>query len=595
MVKNKYYIVYNPVTYSLMDSMGKCKTPRDLLSALTNKDTKKLNVHTYLDFLDFDRRKERLGMVETFAIESYAIIYVANQVAKLAPKAQVILSDGLRNRIPDIIRERGRPAGVFISSLSSNFPTAVCTAIALNHGKIPVVIGGIHVSASSQDVDIFIKQHVPNPKLVSHVRGGADTEVMTALIQDMDKGALKDGYTGRKTIEDKVWGYENIEYMPPMKLNLLRRLPVVGNVLAEKIRVNPIAPYLGCPYSCSFCSISSLPKDIRYFTMRTAKDIVDEIEHIQKGGVILENRLFFFLSDNIMLGGKRLEEILDLLLERRTKINYMIQASIDVADDDRLLKKLRLSGASHIFIGFESLDIRDLKFIGKNVAKAIEASGQSVAEYYSQRIKKIQSYGMTIHGSFILGLPHDYFNSIHDHTGHDYGRFCVDHNIGIQATPLSDLPGSRDFVETQKNGTYLFGKNGTIEYLIALVTCDLTEGNRIPGDAVKNSPLILLHMAFEAINRVGQTKGAFKSAFYMMAKSFLYPTANGRRSFKIRMIDAFVGFTVPLLVSLYKDHGERVVSSFPQVRGSFERLYDMEKNEAVKKEFRHYVRGFIHR
>lgn len=595
MVKKKYYIVYNPVTYSLMDSIGKCKTPVDLLSVLANKDTQRLNADTYLDFLNFDSRKERLGMVETFAIESYAIIYVANQVAKLAPKARVILSDGLRNRIPDIIRKNGKPAGVFISSLSSNFPTAVCTAIALNHGKIPVAIGGIHVTASSQDVDLFIKQHVPNPELVSHVRGGADTEVMTALIRDMNKSVLKDGYIGRKTIEDKVWGYENIEYMPPMQLKLLRRLPVVGNVLAERIRVNPTAPYLGCPYSCSFCSISSLPKDIRYFTMRTPKDIVDEIENIQKNGITLENRLFFFLSDNIMLGGKRLEEILDLLLERRTKINYMIQASIDVADNDRLLRKLRLSGASHIFIGFESLDIRDLKLIGKNVVKAIEASGQSVAAYYSQRIKKIQSYGMTIHGSFILGFPHDYFNSIHDNTGHDYGQFCVDHNIGIQATPLSDLPGSRDFVETQKNNTYLFGKNGTMEYLIALVACDLTEGNRIPVDAVKNSPLILLHMAFEAINRVGQTKNAFKSAFFMMAKSFLNPTANGRRSFKIRLIDAFVGFTVPLLVSLYKDHGERVLSSFPQIRGSFERLYDMEKDEAIKKEFKEYVGRFIHK
>ncbi|MBU3954394.1 MAG: radical SAM protein [Proteobacteria bacterium] len=592
---NRYYIVYNPVTYNLMESIGNCKTPLDLLSDITNKNTAKLNRGNYLEYLEFDKRKEKLGMVETFAIESYAIIYVANQVAKFAPKARVILSDGIRTGLKDIILKNGKPAGVFISSMSSNFPTAVCTSIALNHGRIPVVLGGIHVSSSPQDVDLFIKQQVPNPKLVCHVRGGADTDVMGRVIKDLNKGTLKPSYTGYKMVEDRVWGHENIEFMPPMKMNRLRRLPLVGNILADKIRVNPTAPYLGCPYSCSFCSISSLPRDLRQFTIRTPEDIINEIDHIQRQGINLKTRLFFFLADNIIIGGKHLEALLDLLLARKTKINYMVQVSIEVADNDRLLKKMRLSGASHLFIGFESLDLRDLKLIGKNVAKDIEASGKSVADYYSERIKKIQRHGMTIHGSFILGLPHDYFNSIHDNTGHDYGRFCVEHHIGVQATPLSDLPGSRDFIATQKNKTYLFGKNGTMDYLIALVVCDLTEGNRIPNASVKKSPLVLLHMAFETINHVGQTRHTFKNAFYMMAKSFLYPTANGRRSFMTRLNDALVGFTVPLLVSLYKDHAEMVLSSTPHARGSFERLYDMEKDPAIKKEFRAYVKGFFHR
>ncbi|WP_300465420.1 radical SAM protein [Desulfobacula sp.] len=594
-MRKKYYIVYNPVTYNLMESIGKCQTPLDLLSDITNKDAAQLNQENYLGYLDFDTRKEKLGMVETFAIESYSIIYVANQVAKFDPNARVILSDGIRTRIQDIIRKNGKPAGVFISAMSSNFPTAVCTGIALNHGGIPVVLGGIHVSSSGQDVDIFIKQHVPNPELVSHVRGGADSDVMGPLIRDLNKGTLAQSYTGYKMVEDKVWGHENIEFMPPMRMELLRRLPIVGNALADKIRVNPTAPYLGCPYSCSFCSISSLPKDLRQFTMRTPEDLINEIEYIQRQGVNLQTRLFFFLADNIILGGKRLEEILDLLLERRTKINYMVQVSIEIADNNRLLKKLRLSGASHLFIGFESLDIRDLKFIGKNVVKDIEASHKSVAEYYSERIKKIQRHGMTIHGSFILGLPHDYFNSIHDNTGHDYGRFCLEHHIGVQATPLSDLPGSRDFIQTQKNKTYLFGKNGTMDYLIALVICDLTEGNRIPNESVRKSPLVLLHMAFETINCLGKTRYTFRNAFYMMVKSFLYPTANGRRSFLTRLNDALVGFTVPLLVSLYKDHADKVLSSTPHARGAFERLYDMEKNPAIKREFRAYVNEFVHR
>ncbi|MBU1170642.1 MAG: radical SAM protein [Proteobacteria bacterium] len=594
-MKKKYYIVYNPVTYNLMDSIGLCKTPLELLGYIANRDAKDLNENTYLDFLDFDPRKEKMGMVETFAIESYAIIYVGNQVAKQDPDAQVILSDGLRNKIKDLIMENGKPEAVLISSMSSNFPTSVCTAIALNHAKIPVIIGGIHVSTSGHDVDLFIRKYVPHPELVSYVRGGADTDVMSAVMKDLKIRDLKPSYTGYKMIEDKVWGRPNITYMPPMKLNFLRRFPLVGNMMAEKIRINPTAPYLGCPHSCSFCSISSLPKDIRRFTLRSADDFVNEIEYIQSGGVSLQNRLFFFLPDNIILGGKRLVEMLDRMIDRKPKINYTVQISIEVADNDELLKKLRLSGASHFFIGFESLDIRNLRAVGKSVVKDIEKSGQTVREYYSQRIRKIQSYGIAIHGAFILGLPYDYFNSIYDNTGHEYGKFCVEHNIGIQATPLSDLPGSRDFVESQKIGRYLFAKNGTMDYMISLVVCDLTEGNRIPSERLKKSPLVVLHMAYEAINHVGQMKSAFKSAFYMMVKSFLYPTINGRERFLSRLNDMFVGFAVPLIVSQYKDHAEKVLSSYSEIRGSLERLYDMEKDPSVKKQFTKYIKGFIHR
>jgi radical SAM superfamily enzyme YgiQ (UPF0313 family) len=475
-----------------------------------------LNESTYLDFLKFDPRQEKMGMVETFAIESYAIIYIGNQVARMDPKARVVLSDGLRNKLRDLIIENGKPEAVFISSMSSNFPTSVCTAIALNHAKIPVVIGGIHVSTSGHDVDLFIRKYVPHPELISYVRGGGDSDVVGQMMRDLKKGELKPSYTGYKMIEDKVWGQPNVEYMPPMKLNFMRRFPFVGNMMAEKIRINSTAPYLGCPHSCSFCSISSLPRDIRRFTLRTADDFVNELEHYQKNGVNLQNRLFFFLPDNIILGGSRLAEMLDRIIERKPKINYTVQVSIEVADNDELLNKLRLSGASHFFIGFESLDIRNLKAVGKSVVRDIEKSGKTVRQYYAERIRKIQRHGIVIHGAFILGLPYDYFNSIYDNTGHDYGKFCVEHHIGIQATPLSDLPGSRDFVESQKIGRYLFAKDGTMDYLISLVVCDLTEGNRIPSEELKKSPLIVLHMAFEAINHVGQLKSAFRSAFYMM-------------------------------------------------------------------------------
>jgi hypothetical protein len=62
-----------------------------------------------------------------------------------------------------------------------------------------------------------------------------------------------------------------------------------------------------------------------------------------------------------------------------------------------------------------------------------------------------------------------------------------------------------------------------------------------------------------------------------------------------RLNDMFVGFAVPLIVSQYKDHAEKVLSSYSEVRGSMERLYDMEKDPSVKRQFTQYIKKFIHR
>jgi hypothetical protein len=588
-----YFIVYNPMTVNVMDALGTCDTPLDLLSFLTRRNSRHLSESTWLDFLGFDPALDKKGMVETFAIESYAIIYVANQIALQRPDAKVLLADGVRRTMADTIRENGPPEAVFISSMSSNFPTTVCTTLALNHGKIPVIIGGIHVSTSPKDTDRFIRDHVPHPELVSEVRGSGDTQAIGRILNDLKNQKLKRIYNGLTVIEDGKWGAPNVVEMPPLQLSFLKRIPFIGHLLAQAIRIQPMAPFLGCPHSCSFCSISSVPKALRRFTMRSPEDVVAEIEHLQKDGVTMKNRLFFFLPDNILLGGKNLEALLDLIIEKRLKINFIAQASVEIADNERILKKLRLSGCSHLFIGFESLNIDDLIHVGKKAVQEIEESGQTVSDYYGKQIRKIQKHGMTIHGSFILGLPNDRFRTLADNTGQEYGKFCTRHNIGIQATPLSDLPGSRDFIQTHEKGGWIFGKEGTMDYLIALVTCDLTEGNRTPPANLNESPLVVLHMVYEAINRVGRTVNALKSATYMGVKGFFAPTINGRHSLRERFIDAYVAFAIPLVVSQIRDQAIKVFSSTNEAKGSMQRLWEMEKDPKIKSMFRHYVAAFM--
>ena len=172
-------------------------------------------------------------------------------------------------------------------------------------------------------------------------------------------------------------------------------------------------------------------------------------------------------------------------------IRFAAQISVDVGNNAALLRKLRQAGATHFFIGFESLDVRNLAYIGKHIVRDIHDQHLTVADYYRKQLKKIHEFGITVHGSFIFGLPYDYFNSLEDNTGIAVADFCMENHIGLQPCSFTDLPGSINHNESQKAGDYLYGRHGTLDYLVGLCVADLSETNRRPFDSLKNSPLLI--------------------------------------------------------------------------------------------------------
>jgi hypothetical protein len=260
-----------------------------------------------------------------------------------------------------------------------------------------------------------------------------------------------------------------------------------------------------------------------------------------------------------------------------------------------LLERLRLAGATHFFIGFESLDIRNLEYVGKHVVPAIRRSGLSVAAYYAKQIRTMQDHGISIHGAFILGLPYDYFHSFSDHSGREIADFCIAHRIGLQPCSLTDLPGSRTFRDSQEQGTWLYGRQGTMDYLLALCVTDLTESNRAPPPSLAGSPLLTAVMALESARQAATLGRAISNGLYMARKALAYPTAKGRRSLQERLVDSEFAFTSQLIVSLYREHGERVAHSNSAGRGTIERLYNMERDAQIKADLSEYVRAFMSR
>jgi len=151
---------------------------------------------------------------------------------------------------------------------------------------------------------------------------------------------------------------------------------------------NTISTTRGCPYACSFCSVTSFFGHT--YRCRPVEEIVKEIETLN------HRELIGFVDDNIFGNPKFAKELLRTLVPY--KIRWVAQASVTVAKDAELLKLAAASGCVALFIGFETLSPANLVAVGKRV---------NVVDEYETVIREIHYHGIAIHGFFILGLDED--------------------------------------------------------------------------------------------------------------------------------------------------------------------------------------------
>jgi len=144
----------------------------------------------------------------------------------------------------------------------------------------------------------------------------------------------------------------------------------------------------GCPYSCSFCSVTSFFGHT--YRCRPVEEILKEIETFN------ERKLIVFVDDNIVGNPKFAKELFRALVPY--KIKWVAQASVTIARDDELLKLAAASGCIGLLIGFESLSPANLAAVGKRI---------NVVDEYENVIRKVHSHGIAIHGFFIFGLDED--------------------------------------------------------------------------------------------------------------------------------------------------------------------------------------------
>ncbi len=153
----------------------------------------------------------------------------------------------------------------------------------------------------------------------------------------------------------------------------------------------------GCPQNCDFCDVTQLFGH-RWRT-KSSSQIVAELEALYQFGW---RGVVPFVDDNL-IGNRRLlkTDLLPALIEwakDRRGMSFSAQVTINVADDEELMRLMVEAGFDTVFIGIETLDDAGLAECNK---------GQNRDRDILADVKRIQRAGLQVQGGFIVGFDCD--------------------------------------------------------------------------------------------------------------------------------------------------------------------------------------------
>ena len=154
----------------------------------------------------------------------------------------------------------------------------------------------------------------------------------------------------------------------------------------------------GCPFDCEFCDISVLFG--RKVRTKSTEQMVAELEELYswgwRGGV-------FFVDDNFIgnakkLKGEVLPAIIEWMKENGRPFVFQTQASINLADDEELMRMMVQAGFDSVFVGIETTNEESLEECNKR---------QNTNRDMLESVKSIQRAGLQVTAGFIVGFDND--------------------------------------------------------------------------------------------------------------------------------------------------------------------------------------------
>ena len=180
----------------------------------------------------------------------------------------------------------------------------------------------------------------------------------------------------------------------------IRKTPVPLWSLLSKRRYQSMSIQYsrGCPFNCEFCDIVILNGHIPRTKDRS--QVIAELDALYDFGW---RGSIFFVDDNF-IGNKRklkseiLPAIVEWMEQRKHPFSFFTEASINLADDEELMRLMSSAGFDMVFVGIESPNEESLAECNKLPNKNRDLLAA---------VKTIQNHGMQVQGGFIVGFDSD--------------------------------------------------------------------------------------------------------------------------------------------------------------------------------------------
>jgi len=232
---------------------------------------------------------------------------------------------------------------------------------------VPVVMGGMHATLIPDEV----ADHAD-----SVFAGDAET-LWPQVIADAHAGWLRPRYQGKLGTPQPGTRprrdlYTGKGYLPVSLLQFGR----------------------GCHHPCEFCAVGKYFGHQHY--TRPVAEVIAEIGELPR-------RDLFFVDDNFIANPEAAKELLHALMPH--KVRWVSQASVDHTHDPELMRLFVESGCMGNVIGFESLNVENLRQMKKS-ANLVKFDG------YAEAVAKLREHHLQTWAAFALGNDHDTVESI---------------------------------------------------------------------------------------------------------------------------------------------------------------------------------------
>ncbi len=329
-----------------------------------------------------------------------------------------------------------------LSSVTQNFGIALDMAHTAKMHRLPVIIGGMHISSlprsMSEDMDVACL-------------GEGEQTFLELMKLFLDRGSFPPAaLSGIRGIAYRHDGAFKITQERP----LIEKLDDIPHPDRGVIGYGHPRDYLisarGCAYRCVFCGSNAHWKRVRY---ASASYVLEEIQELVDHGV----RTIRFNDDNLPANASRLREISTMIadrgINRRARFSCWARAN-DITEET--VQDLRKMNVVAVVMGLESGNDRVLA----------ELKGRASVEQNRRAVNLLRDARIQTSADFIIGAPDETEEEIMD-----TWRFIRESRLDfVTVNVFSPLPGTPVWQLAERRGlvsenmdfrkcTFKFGPN----------------------------------------------------------------------------------------------------------------------------------------